>query len=198
MAQRGQSIRSMLWIKIDANCDRDHGAMIAIEALPQGPVKHVHPAPFPESRAKPVCPGARNRSMRSWVTRMTGPSGGAFQRQQSERRSRPAGASTTPLSRKRNPKSCLIGLAWKGDDHDREALLPPSRSRGRTDPGVDEQDYPRWVGARRIAMVTPSALVNQVRTIRAGRRGSHAEPEQPVLRSACLAQQEARGRSGLR
>ena len=135
-----------------------------------------------------VCPGARNRSMRGWVTRMTGPSGGAFQCQQSERRSRPAGASTTLLSRKRNPKSRLIDLAWKGDDHDREALLPPSRSRGRTDPGVDEQDYPHWVEARGIAMATPSALVNQVRTIRAGRRGPHAEPEQPycnlpVLRS---------------
>lgn len=121
MAQRGQSIRSMLWIKIDANCDRDHGAMIAIEALPQGLAKRIHPAPFPESRAKPVCPGARNRSMRCWIARMTGPSGEAFHGQQSKRRSRPTSASTTPLSRKRNPKSRLIDLARKCGDHDREA-----------------------------------------------------------------------------
>jgi hypothetical protein len=153
--------------------------MIAIEALPQGSVKHVHPAHFPESRAKPVCPGARSRSMRGWATRTTGPSGGAFQCQQSERRNRPASASTTPLSRKRNPKSRLIDLAWKGDDHDRKALLPPSRSRDRTGPGLDERDYPRWIEARSIAMATPGALVNQVGTIPAGRRGPYAEPEQP-------------------
>jgi hypothetical protein len=205
MAQRGQSIRSMLWIKIDANCDRDHGASLAIDSVSQDMTKRDRRAPFPESRAKPVCPGARKRSMHSRVTCMTGPSGEAFHCQQSERRSRPASASTTLLSRKRNPKSSLIGLAWKGDDHDRGAprprgrwlcaaarlaLLLPSQSRDRTGPGLDERDYPRWVEPA-TSPWQRRALVNQVGTTRAGRRGPDAEPEQSVMKSACLAQQEA-------